>query len=49
MTWEILNIIGTLAFAISGALVAMQEDYDIVGVLVLGFATAYGGSTIRNY
>lgn len=48
MTWEVLNIIGTLAFAISGALIAMEEDYDIVGVLVLGFTTAYGGSTIRN-
>ncbi|TFJ92370.1 trimeric intracellular cation channel family protein [Lentibacillus salicampi] len=48
MTWEILNIIGTIAFAISGALIAMEEDFDIVGVLVLGFTTAYGGSTIRN-
>lgn len=48
MTWEVLNIIGTLAFAISGALVAMKANYDILGVLVLGFTTAFGGSTIRN-
>ncbi|RLL40783.1 trimeric intracellular cation channel family protein [Oceanobacillus piezotolerans] len=48
MTWEILNIIGTLAFAISGAIIAMEEDYDILGVQVLGFTTAFGGSTIRN-
>lgn len=48
MTWEVLNIIGTIAFAISGAIVAMEEDYDIIGILVLGFTTAYGGSTIRN-
>lgn len=48
MTWEIINVIGTLAFAISGALVAMEENFDIVGMLVLSFITAYGGSTIRN-
>jgi len=48
MTWEILNIIGTLAFAISGALVAIEEKYDILGVYVLGFITAFGGGLIRN-
>lgn len=48
MTWDILNIIGTIAFAISGAIVAMEEDYDILGVQVLGFTTAFGGGTIRN-
>jgi len=48
MTWEILNIIGTLAFAVSGAIIAMEEDYDILGVHVLGFTTAFGGGTIRN-
>ncbi|RYG71585.1 trimeric intracellular cation channel family protein [Lentibacillus lipolyticus] len=48
MTWEVLNIIGTLAFAISGAIIAMKENYDILGVQVLGFTTAFGGSTIRN-
>ncbi|WP_174616488.1 trimeric intracellular cation channel family protein [Virgibacillus ihumii] len=48
MTWDVLNIIGTLAFAISGAIIAMREDYDILGVQVLGFTTAFGGSTIRN-
>ncbi|MFC4410243.1 trimeric intracellular cation channel family protein [Chungangia koreensis] len=48
LTWEALNIIGTLAFAISGALVAMEEDYDILGVFVLGVVTAFGGGLIRN-
>lgn len=46
--WDILNIIGTLAFAISGAIIAMEENYDILGAYVLGFATAFGGGTIRN-
>lgn len=48
MTWDILNIIGTIAFALSGALVAMEEEYDIYGVFVLGMATAFGGGILRN-
>ncbi|RHW38150.1 trimeric intracellular cation channel family protein [Neobacillus notoginsengisoli] len=48
MTWDILNIIGTLAFAISGALIAREEDYDILGFYVLGFTTAFGGGLVRN-
>lgn len=48
LTWDLLNIIGTIAFAISGALVAMEEDYDILGVFILGLVTAFGGGIIRN-
>lgn len=48
ITWEILNVIGIIAFAISGAIIAMEENYDILGVQVLGFTTAFGGGTIRN-
>jgi uncharacterized membrane protein YeiH len=48
VTWEILNIIGTIAFALSGAVVAMEEEYDIYGVFVLGMATAFGGGIVRN-
>lgn len=48
MNWEWLNIIGTVSFAISGAIVAMEEDYDILGVYVLGLVTAFGGGVIRN-
>ncbi|MFP7493499.1 trimeric intracellular cation channel family protein [Terribacillus saccharophilus] len=48
MTWDIFSIIGTAAFAISGALVAMDEKYDVFGVYILGFVTAFGGGAIRN-
>ncbi|KZZ82755.1 trimeric intracellular cation channel family protein [Bacillus sp. SJS] len=48
MTWEVLSIIGTVAFAISGAIVAMEEEYDILGVYILGIVTAFGGGAIRN-
>lgn len=46
--FAILSIIGTIAFAVSGAIVAMEEEYDILGVLVLGLVTAFGGGVVRN-
>ncbi|KKB75400.1 MULTISPECIES: trimeric intracellular cation channel family protein [Bacillus] len=48
MAWEALSIIGTIAFAISGAIVAMEEEYDILGVYILGIVTAFGGGAVRN-
>ena len=48
MSWEVLSIIGTVAFAISGAIVAMEEEYDLFGVYLLGIVTAFGGGAIRN-
>ncbi|GED66325.1 UPF0126 membrane protein YvgT [Brevibacillus reuszeri] len=48
MSWEWFNIIGTVAFVISGAIIAMEEEYDILGVIVLGMATAFGGGLMRN-
>ncbi|SFQ04891.1 Uncharacterized membrane protein YeiH [Priestia endophytica DSM 13796] len=48
VTWEVLSIIGTIAFAISGAIIAMEEEYDILGVYILGIVTAFGGGAIRN-
>lgn len=48
MAWEVLSIIGIVAFAISGAIVAMEEEYDILGVYILGIVTAFGGGAIRN-
>ncbi|MDP4086442.1 MAG: trimeric intracellular cation channel family protein [Bacillota bacterium] len=48
MTWEVLSMIGTIAFAVSGAITAMEEEYDILGVYILGIVTAFGGGAIRN-
>jgi len=48
MTWEIFTIVGTVAFALSGAFVAMEENYDLMGVYILGLVTAFGGGAIRN-
>ena len=48
MAWEVFSFIGTAAFAISGALVAQEEKYDIFGVYILGMVTAFGGGALRN-
>ncbi|MFZ0076968.1 trimeric intracellular cation channel family protein [Exiguobacterium undae] len=48
MSWDLLNIIGTVAFAMSGAIVAMEEKYDLFGVWLLALITAFGGGAIRN-
>lgn len=48
MNWELFSLIGTIAFAVSGAIVAMEEEYDILGVYVLGLVTAFGGGVVRN-
>lgn len=42
------EIIGTIAFAFSGATVAIRRRMDIFGVLVLGGCTAVGGGLIRD-
>ncbi|TCW37382.1 putative membrane protein YeiH [Laceyella sacchari] len=48
VSWEILNVVGISAFAISGAIIAMEEKYDLFGAYVLGLVTAFGGGVIRN-
>ncbi len=49
MNWiYALDMIGTLVFAISGVLAAVEKKFDVVGALVLGFVTAVGGGTLRD-
>lgn len=44
----VLEIIGTVAFAISGACVAIEKKMDIFGVAILGLTTAVGGGIVRD-
>lgn len=44
----VLEIIGTIAFAVSGALVAIEKKMDIFGVAILGMTTAVMGGIIRD-
>lgn len=44
----VLEIIGTIAFASSGAMTAIEKNMDILGVSVMGMTTAVGGGIIRD-
>lgn len=48
--WLLLTfeIIGTIAFAISGALIGITKKMDIFGISILGLITAVGGGVIRD-
>lgn len=48
MFYLIIDILGTIAFAISGVLVAMEKKLDVFGVLIIAFVTAVGGGTLRD-
>ena len=42
------ELTGTVAFACSGAMVAIEKKLDLLGVIVLGVTTAVGGGMIRD-
>lgn len=44
----VVEIIGTIAFACSGAMVAIEKRLDLLGVIVLGVTTAVGGGMLRD-
>lgn len=44
----ILDILGTFAFAISGALMASKKSFDLFGVVIIAFVTAVGGGMLRD-
>lgn len=44
----IIEIIGTVAFAASGAVIGLEKGMDIFGVTILGLTTAVGGGVIRD-
>lgn len=44
----IFEIIGVIAFSLSGALTAMKKEMDIFGACVLGMTTAIGGGIVRD-
>ena len=48
LVFTIIEIIGVVSFGISGAIVAIDKENDIVGVLVLSLITTYGGGFMRD-
>jgi uncharacterized membrane protein YeiH len=45
---EILNIVGVVSFAAAGAMVAIDKETDIFGVLFLSITTCFGGGILRD-
>lgn len=43
-----LDLMGTLVFAISGMLTAIENKFDLVGAFIVGLVTAVGGGTLRD-
>ena len=48
MLYTTVDMLGVIAFAISGVLVAMEKRLDLFGVGIIAMATAIGGGTIRD-
>lgn len=44
----VVDLMGVCVFAVEGALAAIRSNLDILGVLVISFATALGGGMIRD-
>ena len=44
----VLDLFGTVAFAITGAFKAIEKKFDIIGILVLATITGVAGGTIRD-
>lgn len=45
---RLIDILGTISFAVSGVFAAMQKKLDLFGILVIAFITAVGGGTLRD-
>ncbi len=43
-----IEIIGTIAFAITGVITSLEKKFDVFGALVLGTMTAVGGGIVRD-
>lgn len=44
----ILEMIGTVSFAVSGAMIGLKQRMDIFGICVMGVVTACGGGVLRD-
>lgn len=46
--FKFIDILGTIAFAVSGVYAAMEKKLDLFGVIIIAFVTAIGGGTVRD-
>ncbi|TVY10287.1 trimeric intracellular cation channel family protein [Paenibacillus cremeus] len=48
MSWMVLHVLGIMAYATTGAFIALEAGYSFAGVFVLGLTTSFGGAVVRN-
>jgi len=48
MLFDILDLLGTITFAVSGVLTALHKRMDSFGIFIIAFVTAVGGGTLRD-
>jgi uncharacterized membrane protein YeiH len=48
MLFNLVDLAGTFAFAISGALAARRQNLDLFGILAIAYVTACGGGIARD-
>jgi uncharacterized membrane protein YeiH len=48
LIWLIMEHLGVVAFAISGAIVAINREMDVFGVIFISFITSFGGGIMRD-
>ena len=48
LTWAVFEILGTVAFAFSGAAVGLARGMDVFGIALLSVVTAVGGGILRD-
>ena len=46
--FTIIEYIGVIAFSVSGAMIAIDKEADIAGVIILALTTAFGGGIMRD-
>jgi len=46
--FQLFDWLGTVAFAISGAMAAINKRLDIFGIFIIAFVTSVGGGTLRD-
>ena len=45
---DVIDIVGTFVFALSGVMVAVEHKFDFFGTIILAFVTAIGGGSLRD-
>ncbi len=46
--FHVIDLLGVLAFSVSGVLVALEKRMDLFGILIIAFVTSIGGGTLRD-